>query len=112
MSNINDLEHGLSNGDIIFVGNSEYIVQSINSTALIIDPPYLGTSSDKMLIYKWANGFEWIVTFESHLGDQMLLSAHPADNWVKSKNKCSALFKKRRAPVEWYISTVLWRANM
>jgi hypothetical protein len=37
-----------------------------------------------MLIYKWSNGFESIVTFESHLGDQMLLSANPADNWARS----------------------------
>ena len=33
-------------------------------------------------IYKWAYGYHWDITFESHVGDQTQLVATTADNWV------------------------------
>ena len=43
---------------------------------------YLGPSASEVYIHKWSFGYEWLVTFTSHIGKRPLLEASPANNWA------------------------------
>jgi len=69
-------------GDSIKVGGEHHLVSSVVSSSIALSDPYTGPSANSVIIHKWSYGYEWLVTFTSHIGEQPLLEAHPADNWA------------------------------
>ena len=71
-----------SNGDTIKVGGEVHTISTVGESSLAMDAPYSGTSASSVNIHKWSYGYEWLVTFASHIGEQTLLEARPANNWA------------------------------
>ena len=69
-------------GDRIRVGEETHSVASVGVSTVTLDDAYTGPSGSSVTISAWAFGFEWTVTFLSHVGEQPLLIASPADNWA------------------------------
>ena len=72
----------LSIGDPVKVGGEQHVVSSIDSSFITLSDAYTGPSANNVLIYRWSYGYEWFVTFNSHIGEQSLIEAQPADNWA------------------------------
>ena len=43
---------------------------------------YTGPAAIAVNVHKWSFGYEWLVTFASHIGKQPLMKASPANNWA------------------------------
>lgn len=71
-----------SAGDSINVGGEHHVVSSVTSSFINLSDAYTGPSANNVIIHKWSYGYEWRVTFNSHIGEQPLLEVHPADNWA------------------------------
>ena len=69
-----------SAGDSIIVGGEHHVVSSITSSSINLYDAYTGPSANNVVIHMWSYGYEWQVTFNSHIGEQPLLEVHPADN--------------------------------
>ena len=69
-------------GDLIRVGNEVHTVSSVGTTFLMTNDNYSGPSATNVNIHTWSFGYEWLVTFISHVGKQPLLEASPANNWA------------------------------
>jgi len=76
-----DLTTIISTGDIIFVGGEDHIVTSVSPSTIVIDEKYNGPSTNQTYVYRWANGYEWFITFLSHIGDQPAMECYPRDGW-------------------------------
>ncbi|KAL7542724.1 hypothetical protein ACHAXR_012005, partial [Thalassiosira sp. AJA248-18] len=69
-------------GDLIHVGEEVHTVSSVGSSFLMTNDSYSGPSATDVNVHKWSFGYEWLVTFASHVGKQPLLEASPANNWA------------------------------
>ena len=69
-------------GDRVRVGEETHSAVSVGASTVTLDDAYAGPSGTSVTIFAWAFGFEWSVTFLSHVGEQPLLIASPADNWA------------------------------
>eukprot|EP00970_Alexandrium_tamarense_P009994 scaffold1976_cov187-Alexandrium_tamarense.AAC.23 len=69
-------------GEMINVGGEVHTISSVGSTFLMLNTPYSGPSAVSVHILKWSFGYEWLVTFNSHVGPQPLLQASPSNNWA------------------------------
>lgn len=69
-------------GDRVRIGEETHLVVSVGVSTVTLADAYTGPSGSSVTIFAWAFGFEWSVTFLSHVGEQPLLIASPADNWA------------------------------
>lgn len=77
-----DLRTIMGAGDRIFIGNDMFLLNTVDESSATLSTTYAGPSSnDGVLLYRWANGYEWEVTFSTMVGSQTLLVAKEAENW-------------------------------
>ena len=77
-----DLVEIFSDGDPIKVGGEHHVISSIAGSSVTLSDTYNGPSASNIIIHKWSYGYEWLVTFNSNIGEQSLFEVHPADNWA------------------------------
>ena len=81
----NDCSNHFSVNDIIKIGEETFTITNANPSAntMTLSSNFLGAAltSPKGDIYKWTFGYEWTITYVSHVGDQELIIATGADNW-------------------------------
>ena len=64
-----DLTTVVSMGDTIFIGGESHVVTLVSFSTISIDEKYNGPSTNKTCVYRWAHGYEWFITFLSHIGE-------------------------------------------
>jgi len=69
-------------GDMIKVGVEVHIVSFVDESTLNMMDTYTGPAAIAVNVHKWSFGYEWLVTFASHIGKQPLMKASPANNWA------------------------------
>eukprot|EP00984_Skeletonema_dohrnii_P023836 scaffold12938_cov128-Skeletonema_dohrnii-CCMP3373.AAC.1 len=69
-------------GESIKVGGEHHVVSSVAMSSITLSHAYTGPSANNVILHKWSYGYEWHITFNSHIGEQPLLEVHPADNWA------------------------------
>ncbi|GMH50079.1 hypothetical protein TrLO_g5083, partial [Triparma laevis f. longispina] len=79
----NDCRNDFSVNDIIKIGEETFTITDANPNPnqMTLSSNFLGTSQTAGDIYTWAFGYEWTITYVSHVGDQPLIVATGADNW-------------------------------
>lgn len=76
-----DMSDIFSIGDIIYVATEWYTVDNVSEGSIGVTESFKGPSTEGIHVYRWAFGYEWAVTFKSHVGDQPELIATPGFNW-------------------------------
>ena len=71
-------------GGLVHAREKVHWVSSVDASFLNMIDPYTGPPASAVNIHKWSFGYEWIVTFASHIGKQPLLKASPANNWAET----------------------------
>ena len=77
-----DLTSLFAVGDVVVVGGEQHTVASVSPLSLTLNEAYAGPPSSEAYVSKRAYGHEWKIVFESHIGEQPLLHAEPAENWA------------------------------
>ena len=83
--NFVDFSTLFSVGDFIYIGKERHIVSLISVAYIVLEDAYNGPLIDEnlgVMIYKWAFGYEWSITFASHAKDYPLMTVSPGINWT------------------------------
>jgi len=82
-----DLTNIISVGDIVFILEEVHTVTDVGINFFKLSYTYAGPSTDKesgTVVYRWAYGFEWFVTFLSNVGDLEEMIPSGGENWSGS----------------------------
>ena len=83
----NDCNNEFNLNQIIKVGEETFKISNIAGTSITLTAVdgsslnLMGATVTAANIYTWAYGYEWTITYTSHVGDQPLIVATGADNW-------------------------------
>jgi len=70
--------------DEIRIAGEIFQVISVTTSSITLDRTFSGDGAVEVPLYKWAYGYEWLVTFNGalHVGDQDLMIAKPSNSWT------------------------------
>ncbi|GMH48103.1 hypothetical protein TL16_g00217 [Triparma laevis f. inornata] len=79
----NDCSNDFSVNDIVKIGEEIFTISNANpgTNQMTLSSNFLGSPQSAGDIHTWAFGYEWTITYVSHVGDQPLIVATGADNW-------------------------------